>query len=301
MTSQKSNPTGGHDGQTHVSFSEKWDRNPSLAFDSTNDPNSSIQKWILERNGLTSLDDARKWLRSRQRVLDAGCGNGRVTALLASIAPHASVTGIDLVDLKGARQNTSALGNVRFENANLRNSLTSLGQFDLIYCQEVLHHTGDAAASFRNLVEILAPGGEIAIYVYRLKAPAREFMDDYVRERIAGLGYEAAMEVCRKITRLGQSLSAVAGDVEVEDIPELGIEAGRYTPQRLLYHFFLKCFWNPELSFEDNAVINYDWYHPQNCSRHTMAEVREWFDGAGLKVVWGFQDHYGITMRGIRA
>jgi hypothetical protein len=80
----------------------------------------------------------------------------------------------------------------------------------------------------------------------------------------------------------------------------LGIEAGEYDVQRLIYHFFLKCFWNPDLEFEANAAINYDWYHPQLCSRHTVEEVRSWFDAAELTVVHSLVDHYGITMRGIR-
>jgi hypothetical protein len=70
--------------------------------------------------------------------------------------------------------------------------------------------------------------------------------------------------------------------------------------QRFIYHFFMKCFWNPELSFHDNAVINYDWYHPQLCSRHTVEEVRKWFQRAGLSVTREFVDFYGITMHGRR-
>ena len=45
-------------------------------------------------------------------------------------------------------------------------------------------------------------------------------------------------------------------------------------------------------------VINFDWYHPQNCTRHTTEEVRGWFAKAGLKVTHEFTDFYGITMRG---
>ncbi len=35
----------------------------------------------------------------------------------------------------------------------------------------------------KALVPLLAPGGELMFYVYRRKAPIREFTDDYVRER----------------------------------------------------------------------------------------------------------------------
>jgi trans-aconitate methyltransferase len=287
--------------QTSRSFGDKWSRNPDIAVSQTFDPNSVFQKWIVERNGWGSAAELKERLKSRQRILDAGCGNGRMTGLLASIALHAGVVGIDQADLAPARENTKAFPNVSFQNANLRNSLSGLGAFDFIYCQEVLHHTGDAQASFDNLVGILAPEGEIAIYVYRQKAPAREFMDDVVREKISALPYEEAMVVCRQITELGRRMAEVEQEIEVDDLPAVGIEHGRYTPQRILYNFFLKCYWNPDLSFEDNAVINYDWYHPSHCSRHTLTEVEGWFARAGLEIVWKKQDLYGITVRGLKA
>jgi len=291
--------TGG-DAQTRRSFSDKWSRNPSIAVSQTLDPRSPFQTWILERNGYRSFKDAAGRLSDRRRILDAGCGNGRVTALLASLAPTATVVGIDMVDLSPARRNTRQFANVELRNANLRHSLRKLGLFDFIYCQEVLHHTGNARASFGNLCKILAPDGTIAIYVYRQKAPAREYMDDHIRARIAALPYAKAMAACRQITELGRRLSAVKREIAVDDLPLLGIQKGHYTPQRLLYNFFLKCYWNPALSFEENVVINYDWYHPQHCSRHTMSEVLSWFAAEGLKVRWRREDLYGITVHGTR-
>lgn len=293
-------PSSSDDIQTRRSFNDKWVRNPSLAFKQTLDPNSSFQKWILERNGFNSQTEAKVELGPRRRILDAGCGNGRVTALLSLLAPHSEIVGIDLVDLTGAKANTSDLKNVSFENADLLTGLSRLGKFDFIYSQEVLHHTGDARRAFFNLVDLLNPSGKIAIYVYRRKAPAREFMDDLIRNEIAGKSYEEAMVVCRQITELGRRLSEVTAEIEFDSIPSIGVDKGRYTPQRLLYNFFMKCYWNSDLSFEENAVINYDWYHPQNCSRHTMDEVRQWFDDASLVRTWEYQDPYGITMHGVR-
>lgn len=288
------------DTQTRRSFADKWRNNPGLALAQTLDPGSQFQQWILERNGFGSVEQAAAEIGRYHRILDAGCGNGRVTALLASLAPGSKLLGVDLTDVEIARANTRTLPNVTFKQANLRDPLADLGNFDLIYCQEVLHHTGDARAVFRNLAQILAPGGKLAIYVYRKKAPAREFMDDYVRERISHLEYEAAMGACRQIAELGRRLAQVEQEIEIGDIPVLGIEAGRYTPQRLLYYFFLKCYWNPALGAEENAAINYDWYHPQHCSRHTMDEVLGWFAAAGLEVTWRREDLYGITMHGAR-
>jgi SAM-dependent methyltransferase len=183
---------------------------------------------------------------------------------------------------------------------DLLGSLSDLGKFDFIYCQEVLHHTADPERAFGNLCTLLEPGGDIAIYVYKRKAPVREFVDDHVRSRIAGLPYEAAMKVCEQITELGRALSELGIKVRVPAVDVLDIQEGEYDLQRFVYHFFLKCFWNPDYSFHDNAVINYDWYHPQLCSKHTEEEVRSWFERNGLSVSSTCVDFYGITMRGVR-
>lgn len=291
---------GSDSHQTQQSFSDKWTRNPGLVVEQTLERNSHVQKWILERNGFASFEEAAAQLQRYSRFLDAGCGNGRVSMLLSKLVPAASILGVDRVDLAPARANAVGFANVTFETANLLEPLDRFGQFDFIYCQEVLHHTGDAEKGFRNLAEVLAPGGKLAIYVYRRKAPAREYMDDYVRSRISGLPYEQAMAVSRQIAALGRRLAQVEGELEVDDIPLLGIEKGRYTPQRLLYNFFLKCYWNDALSEEENAVVNYDWYHPQDCSRHTLDEVLSWFSAQGLEVTWQHEDLYGITVHGTR-
>jgi SAM-dependent methyltransferase len=287
---------------TEKSFKDKWDNNPSLAFAATITEGSDIYRWVLERNGFADTNALKGFLAGKRRVLDAGCGNGRVTALLRrlSSAESTEVVGIDLVAADIARANLAHERNVRFEKRDLLGDLSGLGEFDFIYCQEVLHHTADPVKGFRNLCALLEPGGEIAIYVYRKKAPGREFVDDFIRDRIAHLPYEEAREVSRQITELGRALSASGAKVTVPAVEMLGIEAGEYDLQRFVYHFFAKCFWSPELSFDDNVAINYDWYHPQLCSRHTLPEVEQWFAMAGLDVVHRFTDFYGITVRGRR-
>lgn len=286
---------------TARSFHDKWHESPDLAFRQTNTPGSDIQTWILRRNGWETPEGLTEYLADRHRILDAGCGNGRVTALLAShMAPESQIVGVDLTAWDVAAENLAGVSNASFERANLREDLTGLGHFDFIYCQEVLHHTGDAAGAFANLAPLLTDGGEIAIYVYRLKAPVREFTDDLVRRQIEDLPYGEAMEVSRRIAQIGRELSALGATITVPDIPQLGIEAGEYDVQRFVYHNFFKCFWSDELDAEANAAINYDWYHPQDCTRHTIDEVRGWFDAAGLEVVHAYQDEYGITVRGRR-
>ena len=286
---------------TARTFSDKWSRNPSLAFEQTLDENSEISRWILTRNGFRNADGLAAYLADKGRILDAGCGNGRVTALLQRYAPEDSeIVGIDLHAAAVARENLADLPNVTIHERDLLGDLSELGRFDFIYCQEVLHHTNDPQAALGNVASLLPAGGEIAIYVYRRKAPVREFTDDYLRERLSGMPYDQAMEVCRNIAELGRALSELKATVRVPAIEPLEIEEGEYDVQRLLYHFFMKCFWNDELDSESNAAVNYDWYHPDVSSRHTPEEVRRWFADANLEVVHEYTDPYGITMRASR-
>ena len=287
--------------QTFRSFQDKWEQNQTLAFEQTLREGADIFNWILTRNGFPSVDNFSAWLSGRRRILDAGCGNGRVTALLDRYAPAtARIVGIDLAAAHVARQNLAGNPRTEFHEGDLLGDLQGLGRFDLIYCQEVLHHTLDPKRAFLNLTTLLEDGGEIAIYVYKKKAPLREFADDMIRDAISPMAYEQAIEEMKQITELGRVLSELKLKVQIPEVRLLDIEAGEYDLQRFIYNFFLKCFWNPELSEEENFAINYDWYHPQLCSRHTRDEVEEWFKEAGLEILHSLVDPYGITVRGRR-
>jgi len=287
---------------THKSFQDKWSKNKTLLFSESQDPNSEILKWILDRNGFKSLKDLRNFLSNKTRILDAGCGNGRITALLSQSSPQQSeVVGIDFSSADVAKENLQEYKNVKVLEKNLLTNLSDLGNFDFIYCQEVLHHTGDPQKAFHNLTNILRPKGHIYIYVYKQKAPLREFTDDYIRNKIANLNYEEAFKICESLTLLGKNLSELKTKIKTPKIEILGIPEGEYDVQRFIYHFMMKCFWNSEFSFKDNVVINYDWYHPEDCTRHTVDEVKEWFINNELEVIHTYVDEYGITMGGQKA
>lgn len=287
------------DTNTKKSFSDKWNNNKDLAFENTLKEGSEIQNWILNRNGWNDLSQLQSFLKEKKRILDAGCGNGRVTKLLRDNSPTTTeVVGIDLVAHKVAEENLANDDNVYFYEKDLLNDLSDLGVFDFIYSQEVLHHTKNPKEAFKNLVSILAADGTIAIYVYKKKAPIREYTDDYIRDLIRNYSYDEAMKVSDDITKLGKVLSELNINLDIPEIKELGIQAGNYSIQRFFYHFFMKCYWNNDLPFDANSAINYDWYHPQDCSRHTMEEIMQWFEKSNLKVTHAYEDFYGITMHG---
>jgi len=167
--------------------------------------------------------------------------------------------------------------------------------FDVISCDQVLHHTPDPPTYFTRLTTLLKPGGRLLLYVYRVKGPIREFTDDHLRSLVARDSLEACVELCEKLTRLGRNLSHLRATIEIEDdIPELGITRGRYDVQRLLYDHVLKCFWNDDYDFATNAMVNFDWYRPIHAFRYTEADVRKWASNAGMAI-----EHFQVAPSGI--
>lgn len=283
--------------QTKGSFGSKWSENPNLSFHELLDENFEITQWVLRRNGFSSFHEFKSWLGEGTRILDGGCGNGRVTQLLATLAPNSEIVGID-INPDIAALNLQNFKNVTIHYQDLLNLDQELGLFDRIYCQEVLHHTADPKLGFSNLVDKLLPGGEIAIYVYKIKGPIREYVDEYIRGLVSELPWESAAPLIAQITELGRVLSEEDLILEIPEVEILGIKEGRYSIQRFIYHFFLKCFWNESFSFKDNNAVNLDWYHPSLASKHSLEEITSWFEVKNLEIMHSYVDEYGITVRG---
>ena len=287
---------------TSKSFFDKWDNNSDLIFKETIKEGSETFRWILERNGFKNSKSFSKFLNSKKRILDAGCGNGRVTALLRkySNSKFTHIVGIDLVEsaIKSSKDNLIKYENIEIIQKNLLNDLKDLGKFDIIYCQEILHHTENPEKAFGNLCDILDDKGEIAIYVYKKKAPVREFVDDFIRDKISSMSYVDAIEVCKQITKLGKVLSEQNIKIKIPKVDVLEIESGEYDLQRFIYHFFMKCFWNAEFTLNSNTIINYDWYHPQLCFRFELNDLKNLYKKNNLKINHIFIDYYGITIKG---
>jgi 2-polyprenyl-3-methyl-5-hydroxy-6-metoxy-1,4-benzoquinol methylase len=96
-------------------------------------------------------------------VLEAGCGGGQHTALMAKIAR--SVTAVDLNTADIARRRNRASTNVNFLEGDI--ATLDLGRvFDIVVCIGVIHHTDDPDRTFANLYRHLRPGGLLIIWTY---------------------------------------------------------------------------------------------------------------------------------------
>lgn len=98
-------------------------------------------------------------------VLDAGCGTGYKSLVLAEANPGATIVGVDLSEesVKLARERLKYHG---YENAHFHTltieQLPSLGlEFDYINCDEVLYLLPDPVAGLKAMKSVLKPDGII--------------------------------------------------------------------------------------------------------------------------------------------
>ncbi|NET33156.1 MAG: class I SAM-dependent methyltransferase [Cyanothece sp. SIO1E1] len=108
--------------------------------------------------------------RQAVRILDAGCGTGVGTEYLVHLNPDADVVGIDLsagaLAVAQERCQKSGATRVEFHHLSLFDVEHLPGEFDLINCVGVLHHTPDPIRGIQALAQKLKPGGLLHVFVY---------------------------------------------------------------------------------------------------------------------------------------
>ena len=132
---------------------------------------------LLEREaelGRPQYEEAVRWIAGLptapvvRRVLDIGSGPGVVTCLLAEVFPEAEAVAVDgapaLLERALARAERYGLGDrVRTRRADFPDDLADLGEADLIWASNSLHHVGDQRAALAGFASLLRPGGTVAL------------------------------------------------------------------------------------------------------------------------------------------
>ncbi|MGW9116811.1 class I SAM-dependent methyltransferase [Streptomyces sp. NPDC055663] len=119
-------------------------------------------------------EEAARWIAGLptapkvRRVLDIGSGPGVIACLLAEVFPEAEVVAVDgtaaLLERTRARAERLGLGDrVGTRHAEIPDDLEGLGEADLIWAGNALHHMGDQRAVLAGFAALLRPGGTIAL------------------------------------------------------------------------------------------------------------------------------------------
>jgi ubiquinone/menaquinone biosynthesis C-methylase UbiE len=120
------------------------------------------QSFILE-----DLLHTETWYPPGSSVLEAGCGTGSQTRILARRNPSAHITSIDSSDESLAKAKTM-LQNEKFTNVYLQiedilNLSLPAASFDHVFVCFVLEHISDPLSALLQLKRVLKPGGSITV------------------------------------------------------------------------------------------------------------------------------------------
>jgi trans-aconitate methyltransferase len=105
-------------------------------------------------------------LKGNERILDIGCGDGKITAEVARLVPDGYVVGVDSSSdmVAFARKNFSKQKNCRFELKDARD-LNFVNEFDIVFSNSALHWVKDHMPVLRAIKNALKSGGKFSLYM----------------------------------------------------------------------------------------------------------------------------------------
>lgn len=122
----------------------------------------------LSQHGLADLDQINSMiaaldLKATDYVLDAGCGNGRITEYLQR-RTGASFLGIDLSREAVKQADRIATDKLKFQIGNLNDLALQARSFDAVISIDTLYYVENLESTVASLVERLRPRGRFAAF-----------------------------------------------------------------------------------------------------------------------------------------
>jgi cyclopropane fatty-acyl-phospholipid synthase-like methyltransferase len=159
----------------------------------------------LEEHVLDGLDVLPGW-----RVLEIGCGTGRLVKPLAGRV--ARVVGVDLSDemLRRARDYCAGLPNVELRSTDGRLDFLSDDEFDFVFSHIVFQHLPRKAYAeryFREAFRVLAPGGTFRVQV---DGRSRQVFRRWIADSWSGVVF-SARELERRLERSRFRVTEIRG------------------------------------------------------------------------------------------
>ena len=157
----------------------------------------------LHRRQISSLG-----IRSGDRTLEVGCGNGSVSAWLAErVVPDGRAVAFDLdLSLVGARA-----PNLELREGDILAGAVQPRDFNLVSARALLHHIADPDKAISNLLASLLPGGAILLIepdflpvMIAEPASVREFWNGWLAwSRAEGIDYQIGRSLAPRLAATG--------------------------------------------------------------------------------------------------
>ncbi len=236
------------------SFGFEWTEFPKLQLDDESGRES--EETFRTKTGLTPEDV------SGRTVLDAGCGMGRFTDVVARWGAE-RVVGADISRAAdAAAENLKNTSNAAVIQADLRELPFRSAAFDIVFSMGVLHHTPDTLQSLRRIARFVKPGGILAIWVYSRRLRWTLFGGEILRPATNRMPPERLLRTIKavvpRVNAVKRAVPAVAAPLD----------------------FVLPTSNHPDPQWQ--ILDTFDWYSPRYQWKHTYPEVEAWFERLGL-------------------
>ncbi len=122
-------------------------------------------------------------LEGTERILDLGCGSGKITAEIARRVPKGDVIGVDsssdMIAFASKNLDPASQPNLHYETADIRR-LTFCEEFDLIVSFNALHWIPEQEEALRSIRSAMKPGGSAQLRL--VPKGARKSLEDVIEE-----------------------------------------------------------------------------------------------------------------------
>lgn len=195
-------------------------------------------------------------------ILDAGCGNGRLTASLTAFG--AELVGVDLsagierAEAAKARYAGGRESFVHFVQGNVMELPIAKERFDIIHSSGVLHHTPSTERALASFLTAARPGGRVYVQLYRRREAWIGIPNALLRSLTSRLPPRLLYRLCWAAVPLHTSLVRLVARMRGEISPIGSATRG------------------------ERALSLFDNFSPRYQYRYTPAQMRRMLEAEGL-------------------
>lgn len=116
---------------------------------------------------------------SNKKIIDVGCGNGRIGRIIAPLCEH--YYGCDLSESVYAFPSYLETDNLSLIRASGTDLPFNENIADVTLCWGVLHHMDDPISGLKELFRVTKSGGEILIFIYAKGYEGRKNLNEFAK------------------------------------------------------------------------------------------------------------------------
>ena len=146
---------------------------------------ANVEEFILFLKHKFAYENALKYIKSTDRILEIGCGDGYGANILSQSQANITAIDIDIASIELAKEKYTAK-NVHFESFDGINLKYPDHSFDMVVSFQVIEHVNDVALYLNNIKRVLKPNGKLLITTpsrtYRLAPGQKPWNKFHLRE-----------------------------------------------------------------------------------------------------------------------